>query len=181
MRPGKYVNTWPNDEAETEQCLCKPTASSSQSSSHPISQDILRKWEKAAKETSYICNQSAGFNRCITKIQDKVQDNLRALKAELGKGKSSAKAQAALDELDYLTTFNQNVSFTMGKSLQHLSDFTIIQIENLTLVCRDSFLEHIKQGVKHDTLLALRSCPLNGYALFQDAVSRKAKDEITPG
>ena len=93
--------------------------------------------------------------------------------------KSSAKAQAALDELHYLTTFNQNVSFAMGKSLQHLSDFTFTQMANLTLVCRDSYLEHLKPGVKPDTFAALRNCPLNGYALFPDAIIRKAEDDIT--
>ena len=71
-------------------------------SSRPIAQDTLRKWENAAKETSYICNQSAGFNRCITKIQDSVQDQLKILQNELEKGKSSPKAQAALDEIHYL-------------------------------------------------------------------------------
>ena len=108
-----------------------------------------------------------------------MQQNLKALQAELSKGKSSAKAQAALDELHYLTSFNQNVSFAMGKSLQHLSDFTFVQMANLTLVHRDSYLENLKQGVKHDTLSALRNCQLNGYALFLDAVIRKAEDEIT--
>ena len=49
---------------------------------------------------------------------------------------------------------------------------------NLTLVCRDSYLEHLKQGVKPYTFSALRNCPLNGYALFPDAVIRKAEDEI---
>ena len=111
-------------------------------------QDTIRKWEKAAKESSYICNQLAGFNRCITKIQDSVQDQLRILQAELGKGKSSAKAQSTLDELHYLISFNQNVSFAMGKLLQHLSDFTFTQMANLTLVRRDSYLEHLKQGIK---------------------------------
>ena len=101
----------------------------------------LRKWEKAAKETSYICNQSAGFNRCITKIQVSVQENLKTLQTELSKGKSSAKAQAALNELHYLTSFNQNVSFAMGKSLQHLSDFAFVKMANLTIVRRDSYLE----------------------------------------
>ena len=120
----------------------------------------------------------AGFNRCITKIQDSVQDQLKILHAELGKGKSSAKAQSALDELHYLTSFNKNVSFAMGKLLQHLSDFTFIQMANLTLVRRDSYLEHLKQGVKPDTFSALRNCPLNGYALFPDAVIRKAEDKI---
>ena len=88
------------------------------------------------------------------------------------------KAQSALDELHYLTSFNQNVSFAMGKSLQHLSNFTFTQMANLTLVRRDSYLEHLKQGLKPDTFSALGNCPLNGYALFLDAVIRKAEDEI---
>ena len=49
--------------------------------------------EKSAKETSYVCNQSAGFNHCITKIQDSVQENLKTLQTELPKGKSSGKAK----------------------------------------------------------------------------------------
>ena len=66
----------------------------------------------------------------------------------------------------------------MCKSLQHLSDFTFTQMANLTLVRRDSYLEHLKPGVKPDTFSALRNCPLNGYALFPDAVIRKAEDDI---
>ena len=49
---------------------------------------------------------------------------------------------------------------------------------NLTLMRRASFLEQLKQGVKPDTFSALRNCPLNGYALFPDAVIRKAEGEI---
>ena len=181
-RPGKSVNTWPNDAAKINSAfprICKSAASTFQPPSHPISQDTLRKWEKAAKETSYICNQSAGLNKCITKIRDSVQENLKALQTELSKGKSLVKAQAALDELHYLTSFNQNLSFAMGKSLQHLSDFSFVQMANLTLLGRDVYLENLKPGVKHDTLSALRNCPLNGYALFPDAVIRKPEDEIT--
>ena len=120
-----------------------------------------------------MCNQSAGFNRCITKIQDSVQENLKALQTELCKGKSSVKPQTALDELHYLASFNQNVSFAMGKSLQHLSDFIFVQMANLTLAHRDAYLENFKPGVKHDTFSALRNCPLNGYALFPDALERQ--------
>ena len=180
-KPGKYVTTWPNDTAKLNNAftrIAKSSATSSQQPSHPIAQDTLRKWEKEAKETSYICNQSAGFNHCITKIQDSVQEQLKILQTELGKGKSSTKAQTALDELHYLTTFNQNVSFAAGKSLQHLSDFTFVQMANLTLVGRDSYLEHLKPGVKPDTFSALRNCPLNTQALFPDVVIRKAEDEI---
>ena len=181
-RPGRYVTTWPNDAAKLNSSfarISKPSATATQPSSRPIAQDTLRKWEKAAKETSYICNQSAGFNHCITKIQDSVQEQLKILQSEMGKGKSSNKAQAALDELHYLTTFNQNVSFAVGKSLQHLSDFTFIQMANLTLVRRDSYLEHLKPGIKPDTFSALRNCTLNTHALFPDAVIRKAEDEIS--
>ena len=166
-RPGKYVTSWPNDAAKINSAfsrIAKPT--------------IVRKWEKAAKESSYICNQAAGFNRCITKIQNSVQEQLKILQSELRKGKSSSKAQSALDELQYLTVFNQNVSFTMIKSLQHLSGFTFTQMANLTLVRRDSYLEHIKQGMKPDTFSSLRNCPLDGHALFPDAIIRKAEDEI---
>ena len=102
-----------------------------------------------------------------------MQENLKALQTKL------SKAQAALDKLHYFTSFNQNVSFAMGKSLQHLSDFTFVQMANLTLLHRDLYLENLKPGVKHDTFSALRNCPLNGHALFLDVVIRKAEDEIT--
>ena len=88
-RPGKYVTTWPNDAAKLNNAftrIAKSSATSSQPPSRPIAQDTLRKWEKPAKETSYICSQSAGFNRCITKIQDSVQEQLKILQTDLGKG-----------------------------------------------------------------------------------------------
>ena len=56
------------------------------------------------------------------------------LESELANGKSPSEAQAALDELNYLTFFNQSISFAMGKSLQHPSDFTFVQMADLTLV-----------------------------------------------
>ena len=125
LRPGKSITSLPNDAAKLNSAfprICNPAVANS----HPPSRPTLRKWEKAAKETSYVCNQSAGFNRCITKIQDTVQENLKSLQNELSKGKSSAKAQTALDELQYLASFNRNVSCAMGKFLQHLSDFIFV-------------------------------------------------------
>ena len=49
---------------------------------------------------------------------------------------------------------------------------------NLTLVRTDSFLEHLKPGVKLDTFSSLRNCLLNCYALLPVAVIRNAEDEI---
>ena len=70
-RPGKYINTWPNDVATINSSfphIAKPNIANSQPAVRQIPQDTIRKWEKAAKESSCICNQSAGFNRCITKF-----------------------------------------------------------------------------------------------------------------
>ena len=118
--PGKYVNKWPNDAAKLNSAfsrIAKLSITTPQPPFRQIAKDTFRKWGKAAKETSYICTPSAGFTRCITKIQDSVEEQLKVQQSELGKGKSSSKVQAALDELHYLTTFNQNVSFAVGKSL----------------------------------------------------------------
>ena len=182
LSPGKSVKKWPNDAAKLNSAfprICKPVVANYHPPGRQIAQDTLRKWEKAAKETSYVCNQSVGFNHCITKIQDSVQENLKTLQTELSKGKSSGKAQAALDELHYLVSFNQNVSFAMGKSLQHLSYYIFGQMAHLTLACRDAYLDNLKAGVKPDTFSALHNYPLNGYALFPAAIISKAEDEIT--
>ena len=93
-RPGKYVNTWPNDTAKLNSAfphIAKQNVANTQPAVRQLSQDTVRKWEKAAKESSYICKQAAGFNRCITKLQDSVQEQVRILHNEMGKGKSSAK------------------------------------------------------------------------------------------
>ena len=146
--------------------------------SRPIAQDILRKWDKALREGTYICNQAAGFNRCISKLQTDIQDNFRALEAELSKGKSSQKAEKALTEIRDLTTFNQNVSFCMGKAMQHLADILFVQMGNVTLLRRDAYLDHLKQGIKPDTWCALRNSPLNSSGLFLDDMVRRAEEEI---
>ena len=125
-----------------------------------LAQSALRKWDKALREGTYICNQVVGFNRCISKLQSDIQDNLRALETELSKGKSSQKSEKVLTEIRDLTTFNQNMSFCMGKSMQHLADILFVQMGYLTLLRRDAYLDHLKQGIKPDTWCALRNSPL---------------------
>ena len=52
-RPGKYVNTWPNDAAKINSAfprIAKPNITNSQPAIRQIPQDTIRKWEKAAKE-----------------------------------------------------------------------------------------------------------------------------------
>ena len=38
--------------------------------SRALSQDILRRWERAGREQTVMCNQAAGLLRCLTRVQD---------------------------------------------------------------------------------------------------------------
>ena len=87
--PGRVVKFWSNDTPHLNSSysrIAKPSGLTVTSPPRPIAQDTLRKWDKALREGTYICNQAAGFNRCISKLQSDIQDNLRALETELSKG-----------------------------------------------------------------------------------------------
>ena len=53
-----------------------------------------------------------------------------------------------------------------------------MNVANLTLARRDSYLEYIKAGIKQDTLRSLRTAPLHLSALFPDHIIAKAEEEI---
>ena len=181
-RPGKVVKFWSNDAPHLNSSfsrIAKPSGLTvTPPPSRPIAQDTLRKWDKALREGTYICNQAAGFNRCITKLQTDIQENVRSLETELSKGKASQKADKALTEIRDLTAFNQNVSFCMGKAMQHLADIIFVQMGNITLLRHDAYLDHLKTRIKPDTWVALRNSPLNSSGLFPDDMVRRAEEEI---
>ena len=145
--------------------------------SRPISQESLCKWEKSARESSVICNQAAGFNRCLLKIQQNMQTHLKAIRVE-SKGKAVAKVSYAVDEFQYLLDFNSSVCQAMAKSMEHLTDFVFVNMTNATLLRRDSYLSYLKAGVKADTLNALRTAPLQLETLFPDSVIKRAEEDI---
>ena len=91
----------------------RPTAPPSRA----LNQDILRRWERAAREQSIICNQAAGLSRCLTRVQDSMSTHLRNLHVNKGKGKTSERMQQAVDELEYLVTFNQSNSQAMARTM----------------------------------------------------------------
>ena len=66
----------------------------------------------------------------------------------------------------------------MGTSLQHLADSLFVQMSNLVLLRRDSYLDFVKPGVKPDTTNSLRNAPMFGYALFPDAAIMTAEQDI---
>ena len=87
------VSSWTNQPARLNSSFPRIANRSLPSSpaSRPVSQDTLRKWERAARDQSYICNQAAGFSRCLTKVQDSMSQQLRVLQSDKGKGKSTGK------------------------------------------------------------------------------------------
>ena len=62
--------------------------------------------------------------------------------------------------------------------MQHMADNIFIHAANLTLLRRDSYLEHLKPGVKQDTWCALRNQPLQHTAVFPNVVIAKVEEDI---
>ena len=146
--------------------------------SRALSQDILRRWERTAREQSVMCSQAAGSSRCFTRVQDAMSTQLKNLHVDKGKGKSSERMQQAVDELEYLVTFKWSISQAMARTMQDLSEGVFIGVSNFTLVRRDSYLDYLHTGVKQDTLTALHTAPVHLQSLFPDQLLIKAEEEV---
>ena len=66
----------------------------------------------------------------------------------------------------------------MAKTLEHLTDFVFVTVANTTLIRSDSYLSHLKMGIKPDTLAALHTGPLHIATLFSDTVLKQAEQDI---
>ena len=155
----------------------KAALASTPPASRRISQDTLRRWERTAREASVVCNQSASFNRCLFKVQKDMQTQLRTIRSD-SKGNGSSKSAEATEELQFLMEFNSSITQAAAKAMEHLTDFVFITMGNLTLAHRDAYLNHVKNGIKPDTLAALRTAPLHPSTLLPDAVIKRAEEEI---
>ena len=62
--------------------------------------------------------------------------------------------------------------------MQDLSDFVFVNMANITLARCDSYLDHMKPEIKHDSLAALSTAPIHLGTLFPDSVIQKAEEEI---
>ena len=89
--------------------------------SQAFSQDMLRHWERAAREQTVMCKQAAGLSRCLTRVQDAMSAQLKNLHLDRTKGKLSERMMQAVDELDYLVPFNRSISQAMARTMQDLS------------------------------------------------------------
>ena len=67
----------------------------------------------------------------------------------------------------------------MAKSMENLTDFVFVNMANVTLLRRDSYLSYLKAGIKADMLAALRTAPLHLPTLFPDSVIKQAEEDIS--
>ena len=182
-KPAGSVSFWHSEAAKLNSSFSRVSRPSGLTSPAPpsrtISQDTLRRWEKSAREATYICNQAAGLSRCVSKVQQSMASQLKILQSEHSKGKSADKVGGATEELQYLMTFNSSITQCMTKTMEHLSDFAFVCMYNFTLARRDSYLAHMKTGLKPDTLAALRQAPMESATLFPDTILKKAEDDIS--
>ena len=165
------MHTDKKDPTSTTVCDWSPEPAPA---SRTFSQDTISRWERAFREQSVMCNQAAGLSRCLTKVQDSMVTHLKTLRVDKSKGKAAEKTQQAVEELEYLVTFNRSISQAMQRTMQDLSEGVFISMANLTLASRDSYLEFIRGGVKPDTLTALRTAPVHLHSLFPDNLLVKA-------
>ena len=47
---------------------------------------------------------------------------------------------------------NQSITLAMARTMQGLSDFVFVNMAKITLSTCDTYLDHLKSGIKHDTL-----------------------------
>ena len=123
--------------------------------------------------------QAAGLSRCLTRVRDAMSAQLKSLHMVKGKDKSCERMQQAVDELEYLVTFNWSISQAMARTMQDLSGGVLISVANFTLARRDSYLDYLLAGVKQDTLTTtLRTAPIHLQSLFPDQLLIKAEEEV---
>ena len=147
------VRTWSPDPAKLNHSFSRVARRNIPSAppSRALSQELFRRWERAACEQTIMCNQAAGLSRCLTRVQDSMTTQLKTLRLD-SKGMSSEKMRQAVSELEYLTTFNRSISQAMARMMQDLSEAVFINMANFTLARRDSYLDYLHAGVKQDTV-----------------------------
>ena len=94
-----------------------------------------------------------------------------------GKCKSCERMQQAVDELEYLVTFNRSISQAMARTMQDSSEGVFISVANFILAHRYSYLEYLHMGVKHTTH-SLCTAPVHLQSLFPDQLLIKAEEEV---
>ena len=73
--------------------------------------------------------------------------------------------------------FNQCITFAITQPMQDLSDFVFVNMAKMNLARHDSYLDHRKSGIKHDTPAVLKTAPIH-LSICPDSVIQKTEEEI---
>ena len=138
----------------------------------------MHRWEKCAREGSYLVNSAAGFNRCSSELQERISTSVTFLQSKINKGKAPKEVTETLKDIKDYVTFHQSVSVAIGTALQHLAGSLFVHLPNLILLRWDLYLEHVKPGIKSDTWNLLRNAPMFGHGPFPDSVLSTAEQDI---
>ena len=87
------VCNWSPEPAKLNSTFSRVARRSLPSTPASLSQDTLRRWERAVREQSVMCNQAAGLSRCLTKVQDSMVTHLKTLHVDKSKGKAAERMQ----------------------------------------------------------------------------------------
>ena len=102
MRPGRTIFSWSDSEARLNAQFSRVAKVSAYpqlvSACRPVPLDILRRWEKCAREGTYVTNHAAGFNRCTSEIQDKINSHINLLNETIVKGKAPKEVVEAIKD-----------------------------------------------------------------------------------
>ena len=80
-----------------------------------------------------------------------------------------------MDKLQYLMDIKSSITQAAAKTMEHLSEFVFVSMGNLTLARRDAYLTHLKNGIKPDTVAALRTAPYISLYSFLMPWSRELR------
>ena len=113
------VYTWTNEPVHLNSCFQRIANRSlpSASASWPVSQETPRKWERAARDQSYMANQAAGLSHCLTKVHDSMTSQLKVIMGDRNKGKSSRKLHKATKRIGLFSHLQPQ--YHTGNGLYH--------------------------------------------------------------
>ena len=132
------VSSWCTDVRKLNSSYSRIFRQSGLISSHPTS-GPLRKRSEGGRNQLERKLSSASFNRCLFKVQQNMQEQLRTVRPE-SKEKDSSKVTTGLDELQYLLNFNSSICQAAAKTVEHLTEFVFISMGNLTLARRGAYV-----------------------------------------
>ena len=175
----KIVKFWSKEQLRLNTQLpriLKAGAWSKPPHARPLSQDTVKRWEKAARADSYVVNKAAALSRCLIKVHSDIEKQLATLGQISGQ---CSEAKDCVDELEFLTSFHKKVMSSLQRSITDLSGSVFTNLATLILMRRDSYLDHVKFGVRPDTFATLRASPLHIPTLFAEEAVAKADKDIT--